>query len=350
MKRIARWIVLAAGGVMATAGSAAEHVLVEAESFADHGGWMLDTQFMATMGSPYLLAHGMGRPVADAVTTVTLPRTGTYRVFVRTKDWVAPWQAAGQPGRFQVLVNGTPLSETLGTSGAAWFWQSAGTVEMDQAEVPTRAPRSDRFRRTLRCDSVDAGPRVYSAQRRGGAAAVASRVARAGRRADGERRLRPGGGGRRLCRHGIRPVGRAPGLPGGSPAGSARVGRQRFERSARLGQRAHSTRRVPAHRGDRRGVRRQRDEITGPSRGVWGRLEREGRARGAEHRLVSELPCRPGARWTATRIVAVQAVDTRTGEQFRFAGKLFADCTGHGTVGYLAGADLGDDTRRSGWA
>ena len=29
----------------------------------DHGGWKLDTQFIETMGSPYLLAHGLGQPV-----------------------------------------------------------------------------------------------------------------------------------------------------------------------------------------------------------------------------------------------------------------------------------------------
>src|SRR3569832_830696 len=75
-------------------------VLVEAESFKDHGGWVLDTQFVHVMGSPYLLAHGLGQPVKDATTTVTFPSTGTYRVFVRTKDWVARWKAPGQLGWF----------------------------------------------------------------------------------------------------------------------------------------------------------------------------------------------------------------------------------------------------------
>ena len=51
-------------------------ILVEAEQFADYGGWLLDQQFMDQMGSPYLLAHGLGRPVADAVTTVAVPRSG----------------------------------------------------------------------------------------------------------------------------------------------------------------------------------------------------------------------------------------------------------------------------------
>src|SRR5687768_5473409 len=84
-------------------------VLVEAESFKDRGGWMLDTQFVHIMGSPYLLAHGMGQPVKDASASVTFPSTGEWKVFVRTKDWVARWKAPGQPGKFQLLVDGKPL-------------------------------------------------------------------------------------------------------------------------------------------------------------------------------------------------------------------------------------------------
>ena len=107
-----------------------QSVLVEAESFAKHGGWKLDTQFIENMGSPYLLAHGLGRPVADATTTVQLPSAGTWRVFVRTKDWVARWNAPGQPGRFQVLVNGKPLEPEFGAKGADWAWQDGGKVDV----------------------------------------------------------------------------------------------------------------------------------------------------------------------------------------------------------------------------
>ena len=46
--------------------SLAQDVLVEAEGFEVRGGWLIDTQFIDLMGSPYLLAHGMGQPVADA--------------------------------------------------------------------------------------------------------------------------------------------------------------------------------------------------------------------------------------------------------------------------------------------
>ena len=68
-------------------------VLVEAESFSDLGGWSNDQQFMDQMGSPFLLAHGLGEPVEDAKTTVELPSKGKYRIWVRTRDWVAQWKA-----------------------------------------------------------------------------------------------------------------------------------------------------------------------------------------------------------------------------------------------------------------
>ena len=53
-----------------------ESLIVEAESFSRRGGWMVDQQFMDLMGSPYLIAHGMGVPVSDAVTTVDIGSGG----------------------------------------------------------------------------------------------------------------------------------------------------------------------------------------------------------------------------------------------------------------------------------
>ena len=111
-----------------------EFLFLEAEGFENHGGWDLDQQSMDQMGSPYLLAHGLGIPVADAVTQATFPSAGTYRVWVRTRDWVAPWNAPGAPGKFQILINGDPLKETFGTKGADWHWHDGGTVT-----VPVKA-------------------------------------------------------------------------------------------------------------------------------------------------------------------------------------------------------------------
>lgn len=127
-------------------------VLVEAEGFANTGGWVIDPQFMDQMGSPYLLAHGLGVPVADAVTEVAIPQTGRYRAWVRTKDWVAQWKAPGAPGRFQVLVNGKPLATTFGTAGAEWHWQDGG--EMDLTGGTIQLALHDLTGFEGRCDAI----------------------------------------------------------------------------------------------------------------------------------------------------------------------------------------------------
>jgi hypothetical protein len=110
--------------------AAQEFVFVEAEQFANHGGWELDQQSMEQMGSPYLLAHGLGIPVQDATTEIKFPTAGTYRVWVRTRDWVAPWNAPGAPGKFQLKINGKALKETFGTKSATWHWHDGGMVKV----------------------------------------------------------------------------------------------------------------------------------------------------------------------------------------------------------------------------
>ena len=122
----------ALGETVSRSNDSGEFVFLEAEGFADHGGWELDQQSMDHMGSPYLLAHGLGTPVADAVTEVAFPSGGTYRVWVRTRDWVAPWKAPGAPGKFQLILDGKPLAETFGTEGGEWHWQNGGTVEVGE--------------------------------------------------------------------------------------------------------------------------------------------------------------------------------------------------------------------------
>ena len=114
--------------------------LVEAESFDDLGGWVVDQQFMDLMGSPMVLAHGIGRPVADA-TTVVHTTSGPHRVWVRTRNWVAPWSTDESPlpapGRFEVHVEGTPLDVTFGEHGDAWAWHDGGVVDLDESTTLT---------------------------------------------------------------------------------------------------------------------------------------------------------------------------------------------------------------------
>ena len=112
----------------------AERILLETEAFSDHGGWKLDTQFIRAMGSPYLLAHGLGTPVKDATTTFEVKEAGSYQLFARTKDWVARWGAKGQPGRFQIIINGVSSKATFGTRGAEWDWQGGGQIQLKKGK------------------------------------------------------------------------------------------------------------------------------------------------------------------------------------------------------------------------
>lgn len=120
----------APGQLFGASGKAASGVLVEACGFSDPGGWVLDTQFYQQMGGVQLLAHGMGQPVANAKTSFELPEPGTWRAWVRTRDWCpGEWEA---PGRFRVKVNGTDLGKDFGTE-EGWGWQDGGTVEITKA-------------------------------------------------------------------------------------------------------------------------------------------------------------------------------------------------------------------------
>ena len=103
-------------------------LLVEAESFREKGGWLVDPQFTEQMGSAYLLAHGLGNPVENASTIVTIPASGKYHVWVRTRNWAkGNWEA---PGRFKLLINGNEFESILGTEEEIWHWQYAGKVTL----------------------------------------------------------------------------------------------------------------------------------------------------------------------------------------------------------------------------
>lgn len=129
----------------------AAELLVEAESFADKGGWVLDAQFVDAMGSPYLLAHGQGSPCADAAASVVLPAAGVWRLWVRTRDWT-PDFAGEKPGRFQVSVNGITLPATFGVTPASWGWADGGTVALADPAVEIRLKDLTGF--DGRCDAL----------------------------------------------------------------------------------------------------------------------------------------------------------------------------------------------------
>ncbi len=110
--------------------AAKEMIVLAAPMFDDYGGWVNDTEFIPNMGMPYLLAHGLGRPVADASTAFTVEEAGEYNVFVYTFNWVAPWKKEEAPGVFELLVDGEKIGEKFGGKAEKWGFENGGKVTL----------------------------------------------------------------------------------------------------------------------------------------------------------------------------------------------------------------------------
>lgn len=323
-------------------------LLVEAESFTSHGGWKLDTQFIHNMGSPYLLAHGIGRPVKDATTTVEFAEGGKYRVYVRTKDWVARWGAKGTPGRFELQVNGKPLATTFGTKGAKWFWHDGGTVEVKKGKVELLLRDLTGF--DGRCDAI-----YFTTD--GKAPPNESKILPQWRRdllglkeeiteKKGYDLVVIGGGysgmgaalsaSRMGCKVALiqnRPV------LGGNGSSEVRVwamGLIRRGKFPRIGEiieefadRAKKSPGTYEEFGDE-----LKERIVRAEKNIDLFLNHHAYKVDAEKTAKGD----PLSEGYDRRITAVYAFDTRTSEYKKFTGKLYVDATGHGTIGYDAGA------------
>ncbi|TFH23891.1 MAG: FAD-dependent oxidoreductase [Bacteroidia bacterium] len=104
-----------------------KELFLECESFENRGGWVVDPQFVEQVGSPYLMAHGMGIVVENASTTLEFPSRGTYHVWARTTDWApGPWDP---PGQFNIIVGDEKLPKTMGHY-KGWGWNYAGKVSV----------------------------------------------------------------------------------------------------------------------------------------------------------------------------------------------------------------------------
>ncbi len=106
-----------------------QSILIEAESFQNHGGWVVDQQSFDVIQSSYLMAHGMGKPVKDASTTVQIGEPGQYTVWIKTKDW-APYPQG--PGKYTLNIDGRQIGKVLGSDGdSRWRWIFVDRVELD---------------------------------------------------------------------------------------------------------------------------------------------------------------------------------------------------------------------------
>ncbi len=108
-------------------------ILLLSSTFAERGGWVDDRQFFDLTGSTFLLAHGLGTPVADAKTSFTVEQSGVYNLFVRTRNWTAYWSDAPTPGIFEVLVDGASAG-VFGNQNSEWHWQRGIAINLEAGE------------------------------------------------------------------------------------------------------------------------------------------------------------------------------------------------------------------------
>jgi len=313
-------------------------ILLEAEGFDDLGGWKLDQQFMDQMGSPILLAHGMGVPVKDATTSVTFPSTGEYQLWVRTRDWVAAFNAKGAPGKFQVMIDGKPVEKVFGTEGAKWRWRRGGAVKIAKTKVIVSLRDLTGF--DGRCDAVvfaSDADFVPPADFKTGAPWRRKLLGLSEKPDDAGRfdLVVVGGGIAGIC----------------SAVSAARSGLKVALIQDRPVLGGNNSSEVRVHLGGGTmlapypalgGVVR---ELSPAKRGNAGPPERYEDSKkmkvvAAEKNLALFLSTHVSEVETdGKKIAAVVGRNIRTGRRLRFAGRVFADCTGDGTVGFLAGAD-----------
>ena len=322
-----------------------DHILVETESFHDKGGWVIDQQSFDLLGSSYLLAHGMGVPVPNAVTEIHVNSPGDYHVWVRTKDW-APFPRG--PGKFNLLIDGKVMDKVFGSDGSdEWRWYRGGKVKLNGGSVrleledltgfegrcdailltmdPTfRPPNEKASLESLRVQLLDFLSETEDLMPfdivvvGGGIAGITTAVQSS--------RL-----GLKVALIQNRPV------LGGNNSSEIRVhlmgdvDKNHYPKLGRIVRELDN--------GD--------PENANPDAGAYGD-KRKLEVVLAERNISLFLSTHAhGVEMEGSRIVGVLARNIETNKEYRFRGTLFADCTGDGTLGYLAGADfhLGRESR-----
>ncbi|MDC7218102.1 MAG: FAD-dependent oxidoreductase, partial [Spirochaetales bacterium] len=313
-------------------------VLIEVESFSNKGSWVTDQQFMDLMGAPYLMAHGMETPVADAETTVDFPSNGEYHVFVRTFNWTSPWFEGEGPGKFKLLVDGQSTGTTLGASGAEWLWQDAGKVSITSNRAMITLHDLTEFDGWVdgifftKGNNPPPSELAVLKKFRKKQLGISQKTEKAG-----EFDLVVVGGGVAgttaaisAARLGLkaaliqdRPV------LGGNNSSEVRVhlgGRIKVEPYPSLGDVVNEI--GPTQGGNAKPAACYEDE-----KKMEMVLAEENISLFSNYRVF-------GVKTKRSRIIEVHARHIETAEELSFSAALFADCTGDGTIGFLAGADF----------
>lgn len=315
-----------------------DKVFIEAEAFEDYGGWVNDAQFIDQMGSPYLMAHGLGVPVEDAVTSFEIRESGTYHLSVRTFDWVAPHDGSPAPGLFRINIDGRELDTVFGKTPGQWGWAKGGTIKLEAGTHEIRLHDLTGF--NGRVDAIFLSKEEY--------ANLPSQPFKLFRL-----RTRTGAIPDEITDEGNYDLV----VVGGGIAGiSAAVS------SARLGLKTVLIQNRPILGGNNSSevrvhlvgsveknlypalgnIVRALDDHHPPNAAEAERFQDELKLELVKSTPNLDLFLNTHMNWVEVKdgkIGRVYAINTRTGEQHQFQGKFFADCTGDGTLGALAGAD-----------
>jgi len=307
-------------------GQSSPSVYVETESFNQKGGWVIDQQSMDVMGSPYLMAHGMGTPVDDASTTVTFPEKGTYWIFVRTRNWTAPWSDKAA-GKFQLIVDGKKLRQEFGSGSKDWNWVEGGKLNVSSLQLEVKLHDLTGF--NGRCDAI-----FFSRDKN---ATPEKTLKVASEPVESNYDLVVVGGGMAgtcaaisAARLGVKValIQNRPVL-GGNNSSEVRVhlgARINLEPYPALGNLVNEI-------GPARGGNAQPEEYYEDQKKLEAVLNESNISLFLNYHA-NEV------QMSGSSIKSVVAQNLETGERQSFSAPLFADCTGDGTIGYLAGAEF----------
>lgn len=312
-------------------------ILVEAESFTDKGGWVIDQQFMDQMGSPYIMAHGLGNPVKDATTSLTIPENGSYGIYVRTFNWTSPWSSKTGAGQFKIKIGNKTLPSILGAYGDKWLWQYAGKINLKKGVTALTLKDITGF--NGRCDAIllttDTNPELPE---------NITELTKLRIKLNPPLYLKPehfdvvvaGGGTAGMC----------------AAMSAARLGSKVALINDRPVLGGNNSSEVRVHLGGRIEL--------GPNEGL-GRMVREfghtrkGNAKPGEYyeddKKLDFIKSNPNitlflshhvnkVQTDGDKISSVQASNIENGNIITLTAPIFIDCTGDGSLGYLAGADF----------
>lgn len=123
--------------------------LFEGEAFQFKGKWVAEKS-SECLGTAMLRVYqdNDGSVDSDALTVVSVPEAGNYRVWVRSRDYAV----TARPRSFTLSIDGTELSEVGRHGHDGFYWEEAGAIQLDRKNVMLRLHDSGCY--YGRCDAI----------------------------------------------------------------------------------------------------------------------------------------------------------------------------------------------------